>query len=120
MRSTVSSALNRLVKGSRTAPAKVQVVDYNPNTPDNSIRAGDGPAANDPAHVHTVWVFPGRMRRSSAHASSTSAMPWIPCASRCVGSVAGLYPGAVFSFEHPAQSQYSGDYLVGSINYDNY
>ena len=28
------------------------------------------------------------------------------------GSVAGLYPGAVLGFEHPAQSQYSGDYLV--------
>jgi type VI secretion system secreted protein VgrG len=111
------ASFNKFVKGIRTAPAKVQVVDYNPDTPDNCIRAGDGPAANDPAQVHYGLGVsgPDEAEQRARIINERHAVEGLRI--EIDGSVAGLYPGAVFSFEHPAQSQYSGDYLVVSLGH---
>jgi len=111
------ASFNKFIKGMRTAPAKVQVVDYNPDTPDNSIRAGDGPAANDPAQVHygLGTSGPDEAEQRARIINERHAVEGLRI--EIDGSVAGLYPGAVFSFEHPAQSQYSGDYLVVSLGH---
>ena len=111
------ASFNKFIKGVRTVPAKVQIVDYNPNTPDNAVKAGDGPAANDPAQVHyglgTSGPDEAEQRARIINQRHTVEALRIEIA----GSVAGLYPGGVFSFQHPAQSQYSGDYLVVSLTH---
>jgi type VI secretion system secreted protein VgrG len=113
----LQASFNKFVKGIRTAPAKVQVVDYNPDTPDNSICAGDGPAANDPAQVHygLGTSGPDEAEQRARIINERHAVDALRI--EIFGSVAGLYPGALFSFEHPAQSQYSGDYLVVSLSH---
>jgi type VI secretion system secreted protein VgrG len=111
------ACFNKFIKGIRNAPANVQVVDYNPMTPDNVIKAGDGPAANDPSHVHyglgTTGLDEAELRAriiNERHAIEGMRI-------EVFGSVAGLHPGAVFSFEHPSHTQYSGDYVVVSLSH---
>ncbi|MDO8989133.1 MAG: type VI secretion system tip protein TssI/VgrG [Sideroxyarcus sp.] len=111
------ACFNKFIKGMRTAPAKVQVVDFNPMTPDNAVKAGNGPAANDPAQVHygLGTSGPDEAEQRARIINERHAVESLRI--EITGSVAGLYPGAVFSFEHPGQSRYSGDYVVVSLSH---
>jgi type VI secretion system secreted protein VgrG len=111
------ASFNRFIKGIRTVPANVQIVDFNPMTPENVIKAGDGPAANDPAHVHygsgTTGQDEAELR--SRIINERHAIDGLRI--EITGSVAGMHPGAVFSFKHPRVDKYSGDYLVMSMTH---
>ena len=67
------ACFTRFSKGSRKVSAHAQVVDYNYMTPDHMIKAGQGPAANDPARVHNA-------HRSDGHA--VQLHPDLPCPHR--------------------------------------
>jgi len=111
------ASFNKFIKGIRNVPANVQVVDFNPMTPDNVINAGNGPTADDPAHVHYGLGTNGHDEAElrSRIINERHAVDGLRI--EIFGSVAGLYPGAVFSFEHPRYEKYSGDYLVMSMTH---
>ncbi|MDO8989478.1 MAG: type VI secretion system tip protein TssI/VgrG [Sideroxyarcus sp.] len=111
------ACFNKFIKGSRLVPPNVQVVDFNPMAPDNVIKAGIGPAANDPAHVHYGLGTngPDEAELRSRIINERHAVDGLRV--EIFGPVAGLHPGAVFSFEHPAHAKYNGDYLVMSMTH---
>jgi type VI secretion system secreted protein VgrG len=111
------ASFNKFIKGIRNVPANVQIVDFNPMTPDNVIKAGDGPAANDPAQVHYGLGTngPDEAELRSRIINERHALEGLRI--EIFGSAAGLHPGAVFSFEHPKIEKYSGDYLVMSLTH---
>jgi type VI secretion system secreted protein VgrG len=106
------ASFNKFIKGIRTAPANVQVVDYNPMTPDTVIKAGDGPTADDPAHVHYGLGVTGHDEAEQRTRIINQRHALDGQRIEITGTVAGLHPGAVFHFKHPGYDQYSGDYLV--------
>jgi len=111
------ACFNKFIKGIRNVPAKVQVVDYNPDTPDNVIKAGDAPAANDPSQVHYGLGTSGHDEAELRARIINERHALEGLRIEIFGSAAGLHPGAVFSFVHPAQPPYSGDYLVVSLSH---
>ena len=111
------ACFSKFVKGRRTAPAKVQVADYNYLTPDTAIRAGDAPAAQDPVQVHyghgTLNQDEAELRsRLINERHALEALRIEIC-----GSAAGLLAGGVFGFSHPGHEAYSGDYLVTGMTH---
>ena len=111
------ACFNKFIKGIRQVPRHAQVVDYNYLTPENLIHAGQIPSREDPAFVHfgtgTSHQDEAELRVRSINERYAIEGLRIEIA----GSVAGLQPGAVFSFVHPRYPQYSGDYVVVSISH---
>ena len=95
--------------GVRAVPANVRVVDYNPMTPDTVVQAGTGPAANDPAQVHygLGTSGPNEAEQRARMINERHAVEGVRV--EIAGSAAGLLPGGVFGFVHPAYAKYSGD-----------
>ncbi len=111
------ASFNRFIKGSRKVSAHAQVVDYNYMTPDHVIKAGLGPAANDPANVHYAL---GTSNQDEAEARARMIDERYAVEGLRIeisGSVAGLHAGATFRFAHPGHPQYSGDYLVVGLSH---
>ena len=111
------ACFNEFIKGLRKVTAHAQVVDYNYLTPDHIIKAGQGPAANDPANVHYGL---GTLNQDEAELrvrmiDERYAVEGLRI--EITGSVAGLHAGATFSFVHPGHAQYSGDYLVTNLSH---
>jgi len=111
------ACFNRFIKGSRKVSAHAQIIDYNYMTPDHVIQAGTGPAANDPANVHYGL---GSLNQDEAELrvrmiDERYAVEGLRI--EIFGSVAGLHAGSTFRFVHPGHAQYSGDYLVMSLNH---
>ena len=111
------ACFTRFTKGSRKVSAHAQVVDYNYMTPDHLIKAGQGPAANDPAMVHygagTVNQDEAEQRVRLIDERYAVAGVRIQIS----GSVAGLTAGSTFRFVHPGHPPYSGDYLVVGLGH---
>jgi type VI secretion system secreted protein VgrG len=111
------ACFNKFLKGIRQVPLHAQVVDYNYLTPENLIKAGQIPSKEDPAFVH---FGSGTSHQDEAEIKQRVIEQRYALEAHNIqikGSVAGLYPGAVFSFVHPAYPQYCGDYLVMSMSH---
>ena len=111
------ACFNKFIKGSRKVTAHAQIVDYNYLTPDTLIKAGVGPAANDPAIVHYGLGTQGADEAEARVRLIDERYAVQALRIEIAGSVAGLFAGATFSFVHPGHPQYSGDYLVVGLSH---
>ena len=111
------ACFNKFIHGSRHVRVNAHVVDYTYGNPEHLIKAGLGPTAKDPAQVYFGLGTSNvdQAERRSRILAQRFAIEGLRI--EIAGSVAGLYPGATFSFVHPGHPMYSGDYLVTHLSH---